>query len=237
VRYKIFFEEQHADYKYEQAIQVMQKRISYYEKYNEIKMSNTVKIKYEFEKEDLVYWISIFTFVSIYVLVSYLSNKNYHVILLIIIELIVPFVFLSYLFTNLFQCKKFCRLCNTMKQNGMEITVNKCYIKTKIKDYRIKIIRAGDVPVKTYFRSIKSHSVQTNDFLILFFQIRDFGMFSRYIRPLVFMKNNTKVPNFMKNIYLIDAYEKKQIENDTCIKFNKKLDDIEYLVLPAELEI
>jgi hypothetical protein len=150
-------------------------------------------------------------------------------------ELIVPVVFMGYLFKNLFQCKKFCRLSKTMKKNGMEITVNKCYV--KIKDYRIKVIRAGDVPIKTSFRSIKSYSVQTNDFVILFFQIRDFGMFSSYIRPVVFMKNNTKIPNLMENIHLIDTYEKTQIENGTCIKFNKRLDDIEYIVLPVELEI
>ena len=200
-------------------------------------MNNIVKIKYKIGKEEIVYWISIFALVSIYVLTSYLADKQMHVTYLITIELVIPIFFLSHLFINLFRCRQFYSLCNEMESNEMEVNINECFIKIQRKALNIKTPRAVEVKLGTDFRTVKTYSVQTNDFHILFFQMYDFGIFRRYIRPVVFMKNNIPVPNFMKNIYLIDTYEKKQIGNDICIKTNKKIADIEYIVLPMDFEI
>ncbi|MDR1552453.1 MAG: hypothetical protein LBS69_03185 [Prevotellaceae bacterium] len=122
-----------------------------------------------------------------------------------------------------------------MKKNGMEINTNDCFIKIKRKDYRTRpVTQSMEVNIQTHFRRIKACSVQTNDFFILFFQLYDFGIFRRYIRPVAFKKNKLMLPSFMKNIYLIETYEKKKIENEICIKINKGLNDIEYLVLPVD---
>jgi hypothetical protein len=201
-------------------------------------MNEDVKIKYKIKNDEIIYWIMFFVIVSVYALLSFLVNKEYSVIYLIIMEFIVLVVFLFYFFINIFRCKNFYRLCNEMKKNGIEINMNNCFIKIKRKDYRVKpVMQSIEVNAKTHFRSIEAYSVQTKDLFMLFFQLPDFGLFRRYIRPVIFKKNNIMIPSFMKNIYLIENYEKKEIENDICIKLNMKLNDIEYLVLPVSSDI
>jgi hypothetical protein len=149
-------------------------------------------------------------------------------------ESFVPAVFLIYFFINTVRCKNFYRLCNEIEKNRMEVTLNDCFIKIKRKSYHTKpITQAMEVSIETHFRTIKAYSIQANDFFVLFFQLYDFGIFRRYIRPVVFKKNIVILPNFMKNIYLIETYEKKEIENNICIKLNKEFCNIECLVLPS----
>jgi hypothetical protein len=149
-------------------------------------------------------------------------------------ESFVPVVFLIYFFINIVRCKNFYRLCNEMGRSGMEVKINDCFISIKKKGYRTKsITQSMEVSIETHFRTIKSYSVQTNDFFVLFFQLYDFGIFRRYIRPVVFKKNIVMLPNFMKNIYIIETYESKKVENDTYLKLNKELCNIECLVLPV----
>jgi energy-coupling factor transporter transmembrane protein EcfT len=201
-------------------------------------MNKVVKIKYKIENKEIIYWIMFFAIVSIYALLSYFVNKQYHIIYLIILELFVPFAFFAYFFINFFRCRKVNMLCNNLKNNRIEISINELLIKIKIKDYRIKPLNQSmDVNIKTSFRTVKAYHVQASDFFILFFQVYDFGLFRHYIRPVVFKKSNAVIPNFMKDIYLIETYEKKEIEDGICIKLNNKVTDIAYLILPVNFEI
>jgi hypothetical protein len=197
-------------------------------------VNNIVKVKYRIENEEIIYWIMFFVIVSIYALLSYIINKHYHIIYFIIVALFVPSVFMTYFLINRFQCKRFSIFCDEIRKNGIKITINECTIKIKRNEYHIKpVTQSMDVNIKTYFRTIKAYFIQTNDFFILFFQLPDLGLFRRYIRPVVFKKNTTAPTIFMKNVYLIETYEKKnEVENGICIKLNKKLDGIEYMILP-----
>jgi hypothetical protein len=199
-------------------------------------MNSTVKIKYKIENKEIVYWIMLFIIVSIYALLLYFFNKQFHFIYFIIMEFFVPVGFLIYIFINIFRCKKFSILCNKMKNDGIDIKITDCFIKVKKSEYHTKpLTQSMEVNIKTYFRTVKAYFVQTNDFMMLFFQLYDFGLFRRYIRPVVFKKNSIIPSVLIKNIYLIEIYEKRKIENEICIKLNKTLKGIEYLILPDNL--
>ena len=190
------------------------------------------RIKYKFDKKESIIWIVLFLINTIMFILSFFVSGMYHIVYLLVL-----FAFLSYYLANKYRLKKFYFLCNEIEKHKIDFKYEELYIKIKQKSYNIKSFgQSRDMKVEIPLYMTKAYIINTSDFFIIFFALKDFGLFKKYVKPFLFKKGNGVSYNFMKNKVIIEKeYEIKILDGELVVTLKKKLNDIEKIIIPYDV--
>ena len=190
------------------------------------------RIKYKFDKKESIIWIVLFLINTIMFILSFFVSGMYHIVYLLVL-----FAFLSYYLANKYRLKKFYFLCNEIEKHKIDFKYEELHIKIKQKSYNIKSFgQSRDMKVEIPLYMTKAYIINTSDFFIIFFALKDFGLFKKYVKPFLFKKGNGVSYNFMKNKVIIEKeYEIKILDGELVVTLKKKLNDIEKIIIPYDV--
>lgn len=145
------------------------------------------------------YWIFIFIFCLVFMMVAYLKTSKFEVLgtLFICIGIYVGFYTVSY-----FRYNTFFKLKEILKSKGFEVRSGQCKISLMSKG----LIMSS--PLQNYSAKIKLNSydetcvyLQTTDFFVLFYPIRELGVFQYYVPPVVVNQSGV-LPSYLHSFKL-----------------------------------
>ena len=95
-------------------------------------------------------------------------------------------------------------------------------------DFIIKPIKQNyDARIKVSPRIVQARSIQTKDALVLFYAVNDFGIFNRYVAPII-IGFNSELPDYLKLIKGGKVISQKLIQKENALElvFSNSINDV-----------
>jgi len=197
------------------------------------------KIKYKFDEKEIVIWTMLFSFTSIIFILTILISDFTKINGWSLILLLILLTFMSFYWQNKFRIKRFYALCNEIENHRIDFKYEELCIKIKQKGFQLTPpMQSGDVEIEIPLYTTESYSIQTIDFVILFFPGKKFGFIKEYIKPILLKKTDVLSTEFIKKTLVTSCeYEVDILDNNLVISLKKKVSDIEKIIIPLEFKV
>lgn len=195
---------------------------------------NYLKVKRHIIDKNSFLFSSIIIFVSL--ILSYLIYLNgfsfsFRSIILILLILILSLSSLIYIFINLLRCRNF----NVLWENRFK-KYDICFCKIDIKqdDYKIQALYSSYTATMSSFpKATNAIYIETGEFMLLFFSIKQFGFIQTVLKPFIFLKNE-KISMQKEHLDIIRDFDSIETTNGKIIIFPNK-HGIKEIIIPRNV--
>lgn len=195
------------------------------------------KVKYKFDDKEIVIWAMLFLFTTVIFTLTILVEDFANILNVCgFVLVLILLTFLSFYWQNQFRLKRFYVLCNEIESHKIDCKYEVVPIKIKQKSFQIKPpMQSGDVEINIPVYTTESYSIQTSDFVILVFPVKDFGFIKKYIKPILLKKTDTFSSELInKRLVSSSEYEVRILNDNLGVSLKVQMLDIDEIIIPVE---
>ena len=190
-------------------------------------MPQHLSIKYKFDFQNFILSLLFFMIITLYAVINYMVNNN---IVILILTLLFPVLcIISVYCMNKYRFNKFLVLLQSIALKYQELKVTKEVIKVRKNSYTMKPFKqSNDVVINPFFEKSVAYYCFTENFIIIFIEMKVLFFFKTYCKPILFSKSLDK--QFLGNqIKYITEYRENILESEISIESSQFPDDISAL--------
>ena len=164
------------------------------------------------------------------IMTSFWDDLSFRVIFPILIVLGLPILSMCCILTNSYRCQKFYKFYkDCLKEYNLH------FHKIMVEREAFKVggtYSFNDATIHPYSKSINAVSLETDNYLLLFFSVSFWGMFQEVLNPFIFVKPGKEFHAKYKNANIIQEFKMSQTEQNIVINFPANRSEIKKVIIP-----